>query len=75
MSLKEWKKDTPTQVCSCEYYQIFKNTYFKEHLRTAVSSVGWKESYVVAIGPLETGELENRGPRFLLTSIFDELKK
>ena len=27
----------PTQVCSSEYWNIFKNTYFKEHLRTAAS--------------------------------------
>ena len=28
-------KKTPTQVFSCEYYEIFKNTYFEEHLGTA----------------------------------------
>ena len=27
------KKKTPTQVFSCEYYKIFKSTYFEEHLR------------------------------------------
>ena len=26
-----------TQVFSCEYYEIFKNTYFGEHLETAAS--------------------------------------
>ena len=26
--------DTLTQVFSCEYFEIFKNTYFEEHLRT-----------------------------------------
>ena len=30
------RKETPTQVFSCEYCEIFKNTYFEEHLRTAV---------------------------------------
>ena len=29
------KKETPTQVFSCEYCKIFKNSYFKEHLQTA----------------------------------------
>ena len=29
-------KKTPTQMVSCEYCKIFKNTYFEEHLRTAV---------------------------------------
>ena len=29
------KKETPTQVFSCEFYQNFKNTYFEEHLPTA----------------------------------------
>ena len=28
-------KETPTQVFPCEYCEIFKNTYFEEHLRTA----------------------------------------
>ena len=28
-------KETPTQVFSCEYYKIFKNTYFEKHLRAA----------------------------------------
>ena len=30
-------KETPTQVFSCEYYNIFKNTYFEKHLPTAAS--------------------------------------
>ena len=31
------KKETSTQVFSCEYCDTFKNTYFEEHLRTAAS--------------------------------------
>ena len=31
------KKETPTQVFSCEICEIFKNTYFEEHLRTTDS--------------------------------------
>ena len=27
------KKETPTQVFSCEYCDIFKSTYFEEHKR------------------------------------------
>ena len=30
-------KGTPTQVFSCEICEIFKNTYFEEHLRTTAS--------------------------------------
>ena len=30
-------KETPAQVFSCEYCEIFKNTYFEEHLWTAAS--------------------------------------
>ena len=30
-------KETPTQVFSCEYCEIFKNIYFEEHLRMANS--------------------------------------
>ena len=33
------KRDTPAQVFSFEYCEIFKNTYFEEHLRTAASGV------------------------------------
>ena len=29
-----------TQVFSCKYCEIFKNTYFEEHLRTAASALG-----------------------------------
>ena len=32
-----FKKETPTQMFSCEYCEIFKSTYFDEHLRTAAS--------------------------------------
>ena len=28
---------TLTQMFSCEYWEIFKNTYFEEHLRTAAA--------------------------------------
>ena len=28
---------TPTQVFSCEICEIFKNTYFEEHMRTTAS--------------------------------------
>ena len=31
------KKETPTQVFSCS--EIFKNTYFEEHMRTAASEL------------------------------------
>ena len=31
------EKTTPTQIFPYEYYEIFKNTYFKEHLTTTAS--------------------------------------
>ena len=31
------KKETLAQVFSCEFYEIFKNTFFTEHLRTTAS--------------------------------------
>ena len=31
------KKEALTQVFSCEFYEIFKNTFFTEHLRTIAS--------------------------------------
>ena len=30
--LQLYQKETPTQVFSCEYWEIFKNTVFEEHL-------------------------------------------
>ena len=33
------KKRTPTQMFSCEYYEISKNIYFEEQLRTASSEM------------------------------------
>ena len=33
--LEHYQKETPTQVFSCKYFEIFKNTYFEKHLRTA----------------------------------------
>ena len=32
------KRETPTQVFSCKYCEIFENTYFEKHLRTAAST-------------------------------------
>ena len=31
------RKETPTQVFSCEYCEVFKNTSFEEHLQMAAS--------------------------------------
>ena len=31
------KRATPTQVLSCEYCEIFRNTYFEKDLQTAAS--------------------------------------
>ena len=36
-ALQLYWKGTPTQVFSCEFCEIFKNTYFEEHLRTTAS--------------------------------------
>ena len=33
------KEDTPTQVFSCEYWEIFKNIFSEEQLRTAASEI------------------------------------
>ena len=34
------KKETPTQVFSCEFGEIFKSSFFPEHLRETVSATG-----------------------------------
>ena len=36
-SLKAYLKETPTQVFSFKYCEIFKNTYLEEHLEPAAS--------------------------------------
>ena len=33
------KGEAPAQVFSCEYWEIFKDTFFEEHLRTAASEI------------------------------------
>ena len=47
-----FKKETLTQVFSCEFYEIFKNNFFLEHLRTAASKTGAENS----LGNLARGE-------------------
>ena len=37
MPLQFYQKETSTLMFSCEYCNIFKNTYFEEHLRTTAS--------------------------------------
>ena len=37
LQVRNFIKQTLTQVFSCEYCEILKNTYFEEHLRMAVS--------------------------------------
>ena len=37
---------TPTQVFSCEYYEILKKTYFEVHLRTTASEQVCSNSFL-----------------------------
>ena len=37
-SLQLFERQPSTQVLSCEICEIFKNTYFKEYLRTSTSA-------------------------------------
>ena len=37
VGLQLYEKETPTQVFFCEYYEIFKNTYFEKHQRMTAS--------------------------------------
>ena len=43
------KKETPTRVFSCKICEIFKNTYFEEHLRTAPSESTMKKELSIGI--------------------------
>ena len=38
-----FKKETPSQVLSCEFCEIFKNTLFTEHLRATASNIGFQD--------------------------------
>ena len=40
-------KETPTQVLFCEYCEVFKDTFFTEHLRETTSEniPGWLLTY------------------------------
>ena len=35
LGLQLYQKETPTQVFSCEYCELFKNNYFEKHLQMA----------------------------------------
>ena len=39
LGLQLFKKETSTEVSPCKYFEVSKNTYFEEHLRTAASDV------------------------------------
>ena len=39
------KKETRAQVFSCEFCEIFKNTFFTEHLRMTASAETFKEIF------------------------------
>ena len=36
------RKKTLAQVFSCEFCEIYKDTFFTEHLRTTTSATSWK---------------------------------
>ena len=40
-------KETPTQVFSCEIWEIFKNTYFAEDLQTTASEFTVFQYYLI----------------------------
>ena len=41
------KKETLAQVFSCEIYEIFKNTFFREHLQTTASELTFLKQPVI----------------------------
>ena len=41
------KKETPTPAFSCDFFEIFKNTFFTEHRRAVASLYGWQTFYCV----------------------------
>ena len=47
-SLQHYKKETLVQVFSCEFCEIFKNTFLKEHLWTTASTSLHKKFWDIA---------------------------
>ena len=52
------KKETPSQFFSCKVCEIFKNTFFPEHILATSSAVYWKK--------FGTSHLHNTCPGWLL---------
>ena len=52
-----FKKETPAQVFSCEFCEIFKNGFFAEYLQTAASELFCRSSSGDCFGPLTFGKL------------------
>ena len=48
LSFNKVKKESLAQVFSCEFYKIFMNTFFTEHLRTTAP---WKTILSILVGP------------------------
>ena len=57
----------PTQMFSCEYYEIFKSVYFEEYLRATASALSWKLSYNLG-GKTKLGLLDMAKNHLNLTS-------
>ena len=57
------KKETPTKVFSYEFYEIFNNTFFTEHLRAMPLLVRWvvATSYKTLVGATSSLELFSYG--------------
>ena len=45
IKLQLYQNETPIQVFSCEYCEVFKNTCFEKHLRMAVSLLTYISYY------------------------------
>ena len=73
------KKDTPTQVFSCKYCEIFKNTYFEEYLQTATSRITRKRQKAldlyICVSPIFLIRLDMRLDRTIQKSIHQSKDK
>ena len=64
-------KEIPTQVLSCEYCEIFKNTYFEEHLQTAASVLLIKKLLIKYWATANLFLIKNNMERFLPRTFVD----
>ena len=67
------KKETPTQVFSCKFCEIFNNTFFTEHLRASEMPISHCVKNTSTSGYMFS-EIWNKFMKFVFFQIFKDFK-